>query len=1152
MRVVQTLISLAALLSGPLCASEITFNFETGDLRGWTATGDAFRSQPTEGDNAKLRNRAANPEGKYWIGTYENCPKGGTPGTEQTDTPIGTLTSDLFKLEKPWISFLIGGGNLPQKEYAAIQLADGKEIFRASGQNSEAMHRVAFDATKFVGQEIRIQLVDKESGPWGHINFDDFKQSGERPADTPAPAAAATPLPPDTRANGLSPADAVKAMTVPEGFTVKLVASEPEIHQPVAFCFDERGRLWLLECYEYPKGQPVGKKGKDRILILEDTTGSGKADKITVFYEGLNLATGLEVGYGGVFVGAAPNLLFIPDRNHDDIPDGEPEVLLSGFGRNDTHELLNSFIWGPDGWLYGCHGVFVPSEVQGIKFTACVWRYHPITKKFEIFAEGGSNQWGLDFDDYGSAFITACVIPHLYHMVPGGLYQRQGGQNANPYAYGEIVTIADHRHYLGNQWNDTDRRSSDSLGGGHAHDGACIYLGDTYPPEYRNTILMGNIHGNRINRDILVRNKSGYIGKHGPDFMLANDKWFRPSNERLGPDGSVYISDWYDKQHCHSGNPDVWDRTNGRLYKVEYKGTKWPGAFDLSKLGTAELVAMQKDRNDWKVRQARRQLAEKKPAEAIPLLKEIALHGETQEICLRGLWALYCVGGFDEAFAIEALKSQHSWVRAWTVRFIGQSCTTTIWSSAWALIQTAAGDKAAEVRSQVASTLLRMDVSPLPTSLASLIGNDEDLTDANTPLLDWLVFERQFANKEVEAVKLMRDMPNAKLMTEYIAPRFARKLVATQKPENLAVAFQFFDESKDPVRRVAVLDGIQLGLKGRKKIVPPENWQTIFDAAQKQNEPETLKKLKLIAAYFGDAASLADAQKNAADPKRPLAERIEALRLLAGFKSPGAEKLCLEIIDGKNKEELTREAIRGLGSFTSIDNAKSLIERWKNFDVAARVETLEVLCSRADYASALLDACAANTIARAEIGAAAVRRMRQLNDEALNKKIETAWGRVRDRAPDEIKAQIEKYRGVVKEGIGDAKAGAKVFEKTCMPCHSIFGKGNHVGPELTGSGRKEINYLLENIVDPNAVVGAPYYVWSIKKKDGLTLSGIIAEQDDKTVTLKSENDKKEVVQREDIAKLTDQQKSMMPEGLPDTLKPQEFRDLVKFLQGDGW
>jgi len=1151
MRVTRALVCFAFLFISRLFASEITFNFETGDLRGWTATGDAFKSQPTEGDNAKLRfNRAANPEGKYWIGTYENCPKGGTPGAEQGDKATGTLTSDLFKLEKPWISFLIGGGNMPQKEYAAIQLADGTEIFRATGKNSEALQRVTFDATKYVGQQIRIQLVDNEVIGWGHLNFDDFKQTDTRPADAAAPAA---PLPPDTRANGLSPQDAVKAMVVPDGFTAKLVASEPEIHQPVAFCFDERGRIWLLECYEYPKGQPVGKKGKDRILILEDTTGSGKADKVTVFYEGLNLATGIELGYGGVFVGAAPNLLFIPDRNHDDIPDGEPEVLLTGFGRNDTHELLNDFIWGPDGWLYGCSGVFVPSNVQDIKFTASVWRYHPITKKFEIFAEGGSNQWGLDFDDYGSAFITACVIPHLYHIVPGGLYQRQGGQNANPYAYGEITTIADHRHFLGNQWNDTDRRSSDALGGGHAHDGACIYLGDTYPPEYRNTILMGNIHGNRINRDILVRNKSSYIGKHGPDFLLSNDKWFMPSGERMGPDGSVYISDWYDKQHCHSANPEVWDRSNGRLYKVEYKGTKWPGVFDLSKLSTAELVAMQKDRNDWKVRMARRILTERKPADAIAPLKEMALHGETQEICLRGLWALYDVGGFDEAFAMEALKSQHSWVRAWTIRFIGQSMLVPEKDLTFALLKCITKDEP-EVRSQLASTLQHWGVGFTQAMIECLMLHDEDLTDQNIPLLLWLAYEPYVLKDFPDVLNTLKtSVAENKLINEYIAPRVARRLIATQKVENLRQALELLASAHSPQMRVSVLDGIQLGLKGRGHVSVPENWRNVRDSLLEKGEPEVNRRLKLVAAQFGDADGLANALAVARDKSHNTNERVEALKLLvAAAKNAGTEKFCFELIDSNSGEDLTREAIRGLGAFSSAENAKGLIERWKNFDVAARVETLDVLCSRSDYASALLDACASNVIARNDIGAAAVRRMRQLNDAALNKKIETAWGRVRDRAPDEIKAQIEKYRGVVKDGNGDATAGAKVFEKTCMQCHTIFGKGSHVGPELTGSNRKDINYLLENIVDPNAVVGAPYYVWMVKKKDGLRLSGIIAEQDDKTVTIKSENDKREIVQREDIAEMIDQKKSMMPEGLPDTLKPQEFRDLIKFLQGDGW
>src|SRR5262245_50873054 len=223
-------------------------------------------------------------------------------------------------------------------------------------------------------------------------------------------------------------------MTVPAGFAVKLFAGEPDVINPIGIDFDHRGRVYVLECLEYPQKAAPGTKGRDRIKILEDTDGDGVADKVTTFAEGLNLATGLAVGHGGVFVGEAPELVFLQDTDGDDKAD-KRTVLLDGWGLQDTHELLNSFLWGPDGWLYGCHGVFTHSKVQGIPFSAAVWRYHPQTKQFEVFAEGTSNPWGFDYDANGSCFLTACVIPHLFHMSPGGLYIRQAGQNRNPYAF---------------------------------------------------------------------------------------------------------------------------------------------------------------------------------------------------------------------------------------------------------------------------------------------------------------------------------------------------------------------------------------------------------------------------------------------------------------------------------------------------------------------------------------------------------------------------------------------------------------------------------------------------------------------------------------------------------------------------------------------
>ena len=206
--------------------------------------------------------------------------------------------------------------------------------------------------------------------------------------------------------------------------------------------------------------------------------------------DNLNLVSGLEVGFGGVWVGAAPHLLFMPDRDGDDMPDGEPQVLLDGWGYQDTHETLNTFTWGPDGWLYGCHGVFTHSNVgkpgtpddQRTPLNAGIWRYHPTRHKFEVFAQGTSNPWGVDFNDHGQAFATACVIPHLYHIIQGGRYQRQAGAHFNPYTYDDIKTIAVHRHWIGDTPHSGNNRS-DAAGGGHAHAGAMIYLGGSLAGE---------------------------------------------------------------------------------------------------------------------------------------------------------------------------------------------------------------------------------------------------------------------------------------------------------------------------------------------------------------------------------------------------------------------------------------------------------------------------------------------------------------------------------------------------------------------------------------------------------------------------------------------------------------------------------------------
>ena len=261
---------------------------------------------------------------------------------------------------------------------------------------------------------------------------------------------------------------------------------------------DPRGRLWVVENSSYPIWLG-GPHGKDRILIFEDADGDGRFDRRTVFYDKGTNFTGIELGFGGVWVCATPNLLFFPDRDGDDRPDGPPVVKLDGWNINAQHNLFNALKWGPDGWLWGCHGILATSQVgkpgtpddKRVPMNCGVWRYHPTREVFEVVAHGTTNPWGLDFDDFGEAFITNCVIAHLFRVIPGSHFERMYGNDFNPHLYDLMTTCADHLHWAGGRWQDSreGNRIHEMLGGGHAHVGGMIYLADNWPEPYRGTLF---------------------------------------------------------------------------------------------------------------------------------------------------------------------------------------------------------------------------------------------------------------------------------------------------------------------------------------------------------------------------------------------------------------------------------------------------------------------------------------------------------------------------------------------------------------------------------------------------------------------------------------------------------------------------------------
>lgn len=596
---------------------------------------------------------------------------------------------------------------------------------------------------------------------------------------------------------GLSPEAAAKEATAPAGFSVKLFAGEPDVKQPIAFALDDRGRVWVAEGYTYPRRAPEG-QGKDRILIFEDTDGDHRFDKRTVFAENLNLVSGLAVGFGGVWIGAAPYLQFIPDRDHDDKPDGPVETVLDGWAYQDTHETLNTFTWGPDGWLYGCHGVFTHSKVgkpgapdsERTKLNAGVFRFHPITRKFELFSEGSSNPWGVDFDAYGQCHIEACVIPHFFHMIQGGRYTRQGGEHFNPYTYADIETIADHLHYAGSKGPHAGNGRSDVAGGGHAHAGLLVYQGNSWPAEYRGKVFMNNIHGQRLNMDVLERSGSGYVAHHGADFVNFNDSWSQILNLLEDQDGAVYAIDWYDANQCHHNREDGHDRSNGRIFKIIY-GNPTVTKVDLQKLTDDELVLLQLHPNEFQVRHARRILQERgaNPAvqgRIVQLLNPdrapsheiipVGLLSPTEETRqLRLLWTLHAVGGLTPELGMKLLKSPQEYVRAWTIQLLleGKQPTDALLAEMAAL---AKKDPSPVVRLYLASGLSRVAPDRRMEIIAALLTHGEDAADHNLPFLYWYAAEPVVGLGAEQGVRLLKVVKIPKVR-EFIA----RRMVANAK-----------------------------------------------------------------------------------------------------------------------------------------------------------------------------------------------------------------------------------------------------------------------------------------------------------------------------------------------------------------------------------
>jgi putative membrane-bound dehydrogenase-like protein len=1030
-----------------------------------------------------------------------------------------------------------------------------------------------------------------------------------------------------------SPEEARKKMTVPEGYEVRCFAHEPMVQNPVAMTWDHRGRLWVVEAYEYPNGSPhpapFGGEAKDdqyhpvpaiclpkseiknqkseiprdRVIILEDTDNDGEADKRTVFVAGLNLASAILCGDDGIYIGQQPHLIHFRDADGDDKPDAW-RVVLTGFGREDTHELVNSFTWGPDGWLYMTHGVFTNSKVrrpgqpesEGFKFDAGIGRARPMRSdagtlarkegqagvpasppwEFEVFADGTSNPWGCDYDAAGNFFLSACVIDHFFHMAPGGIYVRQGGAPENPYAYEQLPSIVKHKHFRA------------------AYAGVQIYQGGRYPADTHGHAFIGNIHDNAIHEEVLTPVGATFKCEPRRDFLRANDGWFRPVSTQTGPDGFLWIMDWCDKYPCYQNakaNPEGVDRQYGRIWRVCYGETqpkpaevsqeitrggiefpmfanhrspsRWSQALDLKKLPTTDLVKTLEHPNNWMRRMARRMLIEQHAEGTRDTLLKIAKSDASASVRLEAIWTLSAINPQDYR-AIEwlAKNDPNPALKAWAARLFGEGghvghyWLDELAENADPSVRLAVSIALRQKREvhltsdRARPSLDSMGRSNSPTILETkllMAGVNPD--DKVLPLAIWMAIEPVWADIAKPWLDWLAGIaPTTQPLSRVLSHKAMRRLCDTRKAENLDLAVEFCDKiAAHDILLAHALDGLVKGQEGGV-IKPAKDVSASLAKWRASSNADVRKQAFTLAVLWGDEEAITSLAAVLTTAKAPSKEVIEALQRLRGVKTPVFRQSLLQLLRdglGAHGPEVAVVAIRAASELGGDEFIPALVQQAAAKDFNARLASIEALSSRETWTKALLYAIAEKKVSASGFPAPVRRALATSKDKGIRDLAFQVLGAWQD-SSDDVKSLIAQKKQACLTGEPDLANGKLMFTATCMICHEFHGGGQKVGPDLIGSGRSNLDALLANVIDPNQIIGNGYENISVSTKDGRTLAGRIVEDTPGHVKLLGAGGAAQIVSRDQIATLTNTKQSLMPMGfgnLPDAA----FRDLIWYI-----
>lgn len=992
------------------------------------------------------------------------------------------------------------------------------------------------------------------------------------------------PEPPDTEkdaaARPLAAAAAAAGFRATAGLEVQVFAAEPDVRNPIALAWDGRGRLWVAENYSYA-GRPTNLEPglRDRVIVFEDADADGRPDGRHVFHDDLRQLTSVEVGLGGVWLLCPPQLLFVPDADGDARPDGPPRVVLDGFdvaGQN-HHNFANGLRFGPDGWLYGRCGGSCPgrvgrpgaAETERVPLAGGVWRYEPRSGGFEAVCHGTTNPWGHDWNAFGDGFFVNTVNGHLWQIIPGAHYARAHTVDPNSYVYEFIDTHADHWHFdVAGGWQNSRDGAANDLGGGHAHSGAMIYLGDDWPSEMRGDLFTWNLHGRRANRERLERRGSGYVARHRPDVLVAADPFFRGIDLSTGPDGAVYALDWSDTGECHEATGV--HRSSGRIYRIANRagGPKRPRP-DLPRLATADLLALVTHENEWQVRQARLELARRAgggppgPGGAGSSMDEPAIRAALERlvaspdplVACRAVLAARNGGLVDTAGLRRLLRHEDEHLRAWGVRLIadgwpldgvhgplpGARVAADRVAAEWAAVaddflRLAAADSGGLVHMALASCLQRLPVSLRIDLAAALTTRADDAADRDLPLLVWYGL-----------IPTVESLPTraADLAIECRWPRtqrlLARRLASLidRHPEGVGRLVAAIPGC-DAATRHNLLAGVADGLAGWRRAPKPEGWDRAVAAVAA--DPAAAALSRDLSAVFGDGRAIEEIRRLVLDTKADVALRRGALEALVR-QGGDLRAICLPLLADRQFNGLAAE---GLAGSDDPEVAAALIDSFDRFHGTMRPRLVAVLVSRPSFAAALLDAVEKGRIPATAISPYDIRQIRGFGVPEVTAAVERLYGAGGGTDKRPRIAALKSALTADAVAAADCRRGRALFDRSCGRCHRLFGSGESIGPDLTGGNRTNIDYLLENIVDPSAVVSRDFRMTVVTRKDGRVVNGLVTARDDRTLSIVTPTERLTLA-LDDVDSTSVTAQSPMPEGLLDQLAPDEIRDLVAYL-----